>query len=25
ELISRIGGEVHTPGEIVERIKRDLR
>ncbi|RKX48772.1 MAG: 2-oxoacid:acceptor oxidoreductase subunit alpha [Thermotogae bacterium] len=24
-LISRIGGEVHTPGEIVERIKNDLR
>ena len=25
ELISKIGGEVHTPGEIVERIKNDLR
>ncbi|HHH99862.1 MAG TPA: 2-oxoacid:acceptor oxidoreductase subunit alpha [Thermococcus litoralis] len=24
-LISKIGGEVHTPGEIVERIKNDLR
>ena len=25
ELISKIGGEVHTPEEIVERIKKDLR
>ncbi|USS41474.1 2-oxoacid:acceptor oxidoreductase subunit alpha [Thermococcus aggregans] len=25
DLISKIGGEVHTPGEIVERIKNDLR